>query len=283
MIFIADSGSTKCNAVFLDKSGNIISKIETIGFNPLFHSSEWIKSKLVKVPEINSFGTKVTRVFFYGASCSSPARNSIVSSSLKYHFPNAEIEVNHDILASAYAVYQGEPVTSCILGTGSSSAFFDGKKLTIGTPSLSYILGDEGSASHIGKLVLASYFYGQMPAEAEQEFKNTYHLSLNDLLNKVYAPSGANVFIGGFAAFAGKHSQNSFFREMISSCFDQFLEIHVLNFSISREAPVGFTGSIAYYFRDILKNRLKKYHLREGVIIQKPLDNLISYHKEYRM
>ncbi len=284
MYFIADSGSTKCDAVFLDGSGNLITTLHTVGLNPQHHSYQWICEKLGEVPEIKRYAPETSKVFFYGAGCSSPKMNTAVERALQQHFKKATvIEVNHDVMASAYAVYRGEPVISCILGTGSNGAYFNGKDLIQGTPSLAYILGDEGSASHIGKQVLTSYYYGKMPLAAREDFKTTYDLPVAELLDRVYRQPDANIFIGGFASFAGKYQAEPFFKEMISECFNSFLENHVLSFPQSKDTEISFIGSIAYHFQGILKICLQRNKLKPGIIVQKPLERLIEYHRKFKL
>ena len=39
---IADSGSTKTDWVIIDSNSEIVEKINSMGFNPYFHSSEFI-------------------------------------------------------------------------------------------------------------------------------------------------------------------------------------------------------------------------------------------------
>jgi N-acetylglucosamine kinase-like BadF-type ATPase len=66
-------------------------------------------------------------------------------------FPHANIYVDHDLVAAAFATYDGTPGISCIMGTGSNSCYFDGDIVKEQVPALGYILGDEGSGSYYGK------------------------------------------------------------------------------------------------------------------------------------
>ena len=45
MILVADSGSTKCDWIIIDNSNTNI-KTKTMGFNPFFHSTEFILGKI---------------------------------------------------------------------------------------------------------------------------------------------------------------------------------------------------------------------------------------------
>lgn len=281
MIFIAESGSTKCDAVFLHEDGREACRLHTMGFNPYFHTSAFISTELAKAKEVTQYGKEVSKVFFYGAGCSSTELNSIVTLGLKHAFPNAHIIVDHDLKACAYATYKGIPAISCILGTGSNSVYFDGKQISEEVPALGYILGDEGSASYLGKKLLAAYLYKQLPAEIEADFKNTYQLSKDDIIQKVYKQPNPNVALASFAPFVSKHIEHPIIWEMVFTGFRLFLQTHALCYTNAREVPINFVGSIAYHFSEILQDAVAHLDLNMGAIIQKPLDGLINYHLTY--
>jgi|GEM_PF-3685789 len=46
MILITDSGSTKADWRYITKEGETISEFSTMGFNPYFHSSELVETKM---------------------------------------------------------------------------------------------------------------------------------------------------------------------------------------------------------------------------------------------
>ncbi len=144
MIFIIESGSTKSDWVLIDDKNNQ-SFYNTIGFNPYFHSAEDISTEISQHPDLILLADQIDHIYFYGAGCSSKKLNKIVENGLRTVFPSAKILVDHDLLACAYATYDGEPGISCILGTGSNSCFFDGKNLVEEVPALGYVLGEEGS------------------------------------------------------------------------------------------------------------------------------------------
>ena len=43
------------------------------------------------------------------------------------------------------------PGIACILGTGSNTCLYDGEDVTDNVTNLGFMLGDEGSGSHLGK------------------------------------------------------------------------------------------------------------------------------------
>jgi len=124
MIIIAESGSTKTNWLTENKE-----LFETIGFNPLFYSSQNIFDEMMKQNGLRTAKDQITKVFFYGASCSSDERKQIVFDALKKYFTNAdEIKVDHDMTAAALVTCGGKPGIACILGTGSNSCVLMAKK-----------------------------------------------------------------------------------------------------------------------------------------------------------
>ncbi|MGB0176518.1 MAG: BadF/BadG/BcrA/BcrD ATPase family protein [Owenweeksia sp.] len=281
MIYLAESGSTKTDAVILNPDGSEVCRVNTMGFNPYFHTSESIGKEMAKVNTIRKYGTDITQVYFYGSGCSSDKLCTVVSKGLAMVFPNAKIVVDHDLKACAFATYTGQPAISCILGTGSNSVYFDGKDIETLDSGLGFILGDEGSASHIGKKLITSYFYRTMPDKLRVKFKEQYNLDKDYVVKKVYQNDHANVFLAGFAPFANSHIDNPFCWEAVFSSFRDFVEFHVLGFPQAREVPVHFVGSVGYHFKDILNDVLLYFDLNAGNIIQKPLEGLIRYHKEH--
>jgi len=283
MIYLAESGSTKCDAVFLSNEGEEIKRIRTIGFNPYFHDEQFVAKEIIKVPEIVELGAEVDQVYFYGAGCSTPELNAIIAAGLKAGFPNAEIQVGHDLRASAYSTWDGLPQITCILGTGSNCVYYDGKKLQAGRSGYGFILGDEGSASYIGKRIVRAYLYRSMSDKLCREFEETYGVNEEIIREKVYAPNGANVFLGSFAPFAHKHIEDPFFYQIVFNGFREFVETQVLAFPEAKKVPISFVGSIAHHFAPVLKDVLDFFDLQLGNIIRRPVDGLIDYYKRYLM
>lgn len=279
MIYLAESGSTKCDAVILDNEGQEISRFKHMGFNPYFHSSQLISRELSMVREVNLYADKITAVYFYGAGCSSQSLNAIVEEGLASVFKNAKISVDHDLLACVYSTLEEEgPCVSCILGTGSNSVYYDGKKVNEEVPALGYVLGDEGSASQIGKKLISNFLYKTMPLDLSEDFAKTFDSTKDTIISNVYSRPNANVYLGRFAPFADKHKNNPFVKDLVYQGFKEFIDIHVLCYKNIHNLPIHFVGSIAYHFRDLLKSALCDANLKLGKIVQKPIDGLIQYH-----
>ena len=282
MIAIAESGSTKCDWVLLNGTGKIEKEFKTQGFNPYFHSTEFVVKTLSECADLEGVREEVNTLYFYGAGCSNEQLKGTIREGLGQVFSRAAIHVDHDLLAAAYSLYEGEPVISCIIGTGSNSCFFDGKKVEERVPALGFILGDEASGSYFGKQVLADYFYHRLPSEMYRDFKERFDLNWGDTLKKVYGNVHANVYLASFMRFVMDHRENAYVTEMVKEGMARFIDIHVTNYPDYHKYQVGFVGSIAHLFEDILREELEKRDCRAGKIIKHPVAELVNYHLTYK-
>lgn len=282
MIAIAESGSTKCEWVILDDLGQIKQKIKTQGFNPDFHNKEYVEKTLNACDDFACIKNDISHLYFYGAGCSSAYLNQVIKDGLVQVFRNAAVEVDHDLLASAYSLYHGKPVICCILGTGSNSAYFDGKILKEAVPALGFVLGDEGGGGYFGKRLVADYFYNKLPEAMQKDFNEVYQLSWAQARAKIYGDIHANVYLASFMPFLSKHREENYVKDLIREGFSSFIDIHVSCFEEARTEEISFVGSLAYYFKDILIEELQKRNYKLGVIIKSPIKELVNYHLNYK-
>lgn len=280
MILVADSGSTKCDWIVVNKDGFQSDKICTMGFNPFFHSSDFIAGKIQEKEELLSFADKIEKIFFYGAGCSSEEFKTTVGNGLLTVFKNAEITVDHDLAGAAFATSKGEPGISCILGTGSNSCYYDGENITEAVPALGYILGDEGSGAYFGRQLLRLYLYKELPTHIHAAFEERFKIQKQEIFEKVYMKPHANVFLASFMRFLSDMREDEWVRKFMYKGFSEFLTIHVWKFKNYKEVPVHFVGSVAFYFQDLLKHEAKIHHIKVGEIVKQPVVNLVEYHKK---
>ncbi len=281
MILVIDSGSTKSDWVFVESDGNWIDSYKTIGFNPFFHSSEFIETEIRKNKSLEGISQKVSEIYYYGAGCSSPYFNGIVKEALLRVFPKASISVDHDLTAAAYATYTGSPGIACILGTGSNSCLFDGNSIYEEVPALGYILGDEGSGSYFGKKLLTSFLYKQLPQPISDDLIREFNLTKAEIFNKVYQTPHANVYLASFTRFIAKYKADPFIKEMLHQGMKDFLRVHVCGFKNFENIKAHFVGSIAFYFDESLHSAAQELGVNMGSIIKSPIQNLLQYHIKY--
>ena len=66
---------------------------------------------------------------------------------------------------------------------------------------------------------------------------------------------------------------------MIKKGFQDFFYYRILPFEKDSKTPIYFIGSVAYYFRDILEKVATKNKLVITEVIQRPIDNLVEFHR----
>ena len=277
MILIVESGSTKSDWVLVE-NGAPTKRFKTMGFNPFFHNEQVISNAINDNQELSDISNNVLRVFFYGAGCSSDEMNAIVSRGLKRVFMNAEVSVDHDLLACALATYEGKPSIACILGTGSNSCYYDGQKLTESVPALGYILGDEGSGSFYGKKLLTDFLYNKLPEDMNRDLLNNFKIDKEIIFENVYRKPHANVYLASFMKFISGYKHTKYVDSMVKNGMEKFIENHVCCYENCKEVKVHFIGSLSFVFQDQLNYAADKLGINVGLVIKNPADNLVSYH-----
>ncbi|MBV7441752.1 ATPase [Weeksellaceae bacterium TAE3-ERU29] len=280
-VAIIESGSTKSDWVVLNNDYQEIVRTQTIGFNPIFVKSEDIHKEIIQNQDLYNLADEINQVYFYGAGIRSLMLRSIVKSGFSKVFNNAEIFIDTDLKAACFSAYNGNPVIVCILGTGSNSCFFNGKEIEEITPSLGYVLGDEGSGNHFGRILIRDFFTHKMPTDLQKSFQDKYRINKDEVIEKVYKNAFPNAYLATFSKFVAENKEHSYIKNVIYKCLDEFFIYQVLPYPQKTETEINFIGSIAYYYQEILEEIAEKYHLKIGQIIQKPINNLVEYHKNY--
>ena len=196
------------------------------------------------------------------------------------HFPDAKIEIQHDLLAAARALLGNSEGIACILGTGANSCAYDGEKITANIPSLGYMYGDEGSGAYIGRKFLSALLKKDLAKEIIDAFNIEYKLSLEDILSSTYNEGNPSGFMASFTRFMSTHEHHDDIREILISSFMEFISESVSKYPRHKQVPVSFVGSVAYYFRHILNEAAWQAGITIGKIEQAPMDGLIRYHRE---
>lgn len=279
MILIADSGSTKCSWALCDTNGKLIQEISTIGFNPYFIDDRTILKYLVN-SDLNNWKEKISHVFFYGAGCSSKAKNKIIETPFIGFFKNATVNISHDLDAACFAMYDGNPGITCILGTGSNSCYYDGKEIYEHAPSLGFIMGDDASGNYFGKKILSLYFNGKMDQELKEKFESSFESNIDVINKNVYNTNRANVFLAQYFPFITVTRDHPTIKKLIQDTLDEFIDLHVKCFSNSESVGINFIGSVAYFLSDEIEEAIKRHGLNKGSILKNPIGRLIEYHFE---
>lgn len=277
MILIADSGSTKTDWRGIDASGSI-HQAKTSGLNPYHQDAAEIEQVLRHelLPQVDS---AVKQVYFYGAGCANEAVEQTVAQVLQVVFPEATLEVRSDLWAAARALCGHEPGIACILGTGANSCLYDGTEVTDNVPPLGYILGDEGSGAYLGKELLNRYLKRDMPEPLRSQFAKRYSVTTDVVLERVYRQPQANTYLASFAQFAFHHLKHPYMMQLVYDGFQAFFDKNVSRYENFQQYKVHFTGSIAFYYSNILRQVANDRGITVQNILESPIAGLTLYHR----
>ena len=273
---IADSGSTKTEWCLI--SGKQKKIFDTQGLSPYFLSTEQIEYIIEHELKTKMKKAEPDEVFFYGTGCSNPDNVRIVKKAIEKCFPGAKVAVDHDLMGAAKALCGNEKGVACILGTGSNSCYYNGKKIIKNSPGLGYILGDEGSGAYLGKKVIQYFLYNTFDGELMDRFTAKYNTNSNEILDAVYKKPLPNRYLASYVAFLVENRGHYMIENIIEDGFNDFFFNHIYKYRESWTLPINFVGSVAYGFKDVLKELCSTYELQLGKVIKKPMDGLVKFH-----
>jgi len=67
---------------------------------------------------------------------------------------------------------------------------------------------------------------------------------------------------------------------IIEDGLHDFFFQHLYKFRESWQYPISFTGSVAFAFKDVIKEICNLYELQLGKISKQPMDGLIAFHSK---
>ncbi len=277
-ILVADSGSTKTHWCLVQdgKKKNIF----TQGISPYFLNDETLAAILKKELVVKLKGAFVDEIFFYGTGCSNPQNVSLIKRGLQKIFPAAKVSIQHDLMGAARALCGHQKGIACILGTGSNSCFYNGKKIAKNSPGLGFILGDEGSGAYMGKKVVQHYLYNTFDEDLTDRFKAKYTETAAEILDNVYKKKLPNRYLAGFTSFLAENRGHFMIENIIEDSLNDFFFTHIFKYRETWTLPVHFTGSVAYGFKDVILQMCSDFEIKAGSILKAPMDGLVEFHKK---
>lgn len=273
---IADSGATKAEWCLVN--GGKVKPIFTQGISPYFLNTEQITDLLVKELKPKLRNVSVDEVFYYGTGCANPENAKSVKKAITNIIPGAKVAVTHDLMAAARALCGRKKGIACILGTGSNSCYYDGKKIVKNSPGLGYVLGDEGSGAYLGKKVIQYYLYGTFDDELMGRFDVTYTTNKAEILENVYKKPLPNRYLAGFARFLADNRGHYMIENIIEDGLNDFFFNHLCKYRETWTLPVSFAGSVAFGFKDVLQDLCNSYEFELGRVMKNPMEGLLEYH-----
>ncbi|MGG8497572.1 BadF/BadG/BcrA/BcrD ATPase family protein [Tenacibaculum sp. TC6] len=283
MILIADSGSTKCDWILLDDSDNsIVTRIRTNGVNPSVLKKKDIKEIIENCDELNEYKNSITSIYFFGAGCNNQKGEDKIKTIFENNFPKVtKIAVKEDLMLAVFAASHKASVV-CILGTGSNCCFYNGQTIEQRVKAMGYILMDEGSGNHLGKEVLKSYYYKNLPEDLKFSLEKDFKLDDDKVLSRLYSAKMPNKYLAQYARFLFENIEHPYAKDIITFCVSEFIDKQLLKYKNElNEVPLYFIGSVGYHARDIIKEELEKRALKAPEnFIRRPLTAFIQSVKE---
>lgn len=277
MILIADSGSTKTDWSVVD-NGKLVKRVFTKGINPYFMSEEEISNEIESTLILQLDKHEFDHVYFYGAGCNFEKVDIVKRAIQKNISVKHDIEVNTDMLAAARGLCGYMPGIACIVGTGSNSCFYDGKKIEANVSPLGFILGDEGSGAVMGRLFLSELLKNQLTPGLKEKFLEKYDLTTADIIDRVYRKPFPNRFLAQFMPFILENIEDEIVHKLVMDSFLSFLKKNVMQYPEHTKFPIHLVGSVAFHFQEILKEAITFLGMRPGKILKSPTEGLVKYH-----
>ncbi|MCX6272404.1 MAG: hypothetical protein NTU44_14555 [Bacteroidetes bacterium] len=277
MILIADSGSSTTEW-YLIRKGLQGTAIQTDGLNPYFVGADKVDTILQKELLPLMYPEKVEQLIFYGAGCARESKQYVLSDVFRDYFTRADIEIYPDILGTARSLFADQRGIAGILGTGANLCLYGGRNIEIQPPSLGYILGDEGSGASLGLTLLRAYIRQELPADIKESFDKRYQLETSTILDAIYQQPHPNRWAAGFALFLKQNIENEFIRNLVLNNFRYFVVKNLLAFKEHHVLPIGFTGSVAFHFQDLLKTATSEQGIEISMVLASPIEGLVRYH-----
>ena len=280
MNIIIESGATKGDWRIVSPSGEESARILTGGTNVSTMAMETVKGVITEASkEILAFGHDIENIFFYTAGIPSPETKTALTTAFKKNFPSANIEIEDDLIAACRAACGHRSGITAILGTGSNSCQWDGEKIVKRVRTGGFILGDEGSASALGKAFIADFIKDLVPENVAADFKERFDSSYETIVENVYrsasSPSG---YLGSFAPFLMQYYETEpYITELVDNNFRSFIR-RVLK-QYGTDIPVGIIGGYGCALKEIFTRIAEEEGVTISGFLASPIEGLIRYHQ----
>jgi glucosamine kinase len=274
---IAESGATKAEWCLVTNGKK--KSVMTQGISPYFFNEEKIIRLLQEelLPAIPG-AVKAENIYYYGTGMRNPENVNMLKRSFQQVFKNGAIEINDDMLAAARALNGKNKGLACNLGTGSFCCYYNGKKIAKQTPGIGYVLGDEGSGAYLGKKVIQYFLYDTFDEELRYRFDAKYKTNAVEILENVYRKPLANRYLASFSLFLSENRGHYMIENIIEDGLNDFFFFHLCKYPEIWKLPVSFVGSIAFGFKDVLKDLCTTYQFELGKVLKSPMSGLVDYH-----
>jgi hypothetical protein len=132
----------------------------------------------------------------------------------------------------------------------------------------------------MGKKIVQYYLYNTFDPDLMDRFNAKYNTNAHEILDAVYKQPLPNRYLAGFVPFLVENRGHYMVENIIEDSFNDFFFNHIYKYRESWTLPVNFIGSVAFGFKDILKEMCASYELQLGKVLRNPMDGLVKYHAD---
>lgn len=273
---VCEAGATKADWRLIE-NGKPAAQVFTAGTNVSTMKMDVIASIIQAAAEALRV-RQTDAVYFYTAGVITDPIRAEVEGILRNSFGKAVIEVQTDLVASARAACGHEPGIAAIMGTGSNSCQWDGHGIIKHVKSGGFIIGDDGSASVLGKLFISDYIKGFVPAEIAEEYARKFPASYPEIVEMVYHnPGSPSGWLGSLCPFILSYYEHPYIKAMVDGNFRSFVQRSLRQYPIDKY-PVGIIGGFGNALQNIVRPIFEEGGIRIRAFIPAPIEELIKYH-----
>lgn len=278
MVAVVYSG-TKTAIWKIAKDGKTVAECNMPGINPFFVDHKSLLQQLNKKTTLVNYAEQIKKIYVFSAGATSAGKRLELQTSLGAFFKFSKITVQDDLYGAAIAACYHKSGIVGILGSGSNCAYFNGHTPVANNFGLGFILGDEGSANYLGKLILKHYLQEKLPPELLKKFGTKYDLNRPEILERVYKKSMAQQFLSSFLDFYIEHRQHPYIQQLLDQAFQRYIDIYLLpTLKLHPGKEVHFVGIVAGNFQDRLYLAAARNGFEISTITKEPIYNLLNYY-----
>lgn len=278
MIAVVYSGS-KSAFWKIANDGKTVAECTIPGINPTFNDHKHILYLLNKNIVLINHAESIKKIYVFAAGASSTAMQESLANTLSVFFKNAKIKVKDDLYGASIAACFNHTGIVGILGSGANCAYYDGKKPERNNYGLGFILGDEGSANYLGKMLLKNYLEGKLPNDINRQLEEKYNIDRPIILERIYKKPNAQNYLSSFLDFYIENRANKFIEQMIDQAFEKYINTYLIPTMANHpQEDIHFVGTVAGTFQDRLRAVAQKHDINIITITKEPIYNLLNYY-----
>ena len=278
---IIDAGATKTEFVVM-QGKELAHQFFATGINANYSTDEQIDKVFDHfVQSLPKEYLKPAQITYYGAGCAGEQNAMRIAAVIAKYFTSASFKIYSDLMEACHALCGKQPGLVAILGTGSSSCLYDGAQIVKRAPSLGYLIGDEGSGTHLGKKLVSAYMMEKLPMYLLDEIEKTFDINPPKVIQRIYRKASPNKFFASFSPFIQKYVDDPVIKNLCKEDFAEFFDNQIGYYDKMTYESVSLMGSVAFHFREVIEEVAAEKNIRLGTIIGSPMPQLIEYHTQY--